>query len=313
MRRALLVLVIALAGLLAAAVPAHADGEGVVCEVVDPRTQECWVWAPGDDGGGGGGGSGGGGGGGEAKCYTSDGAEIACTLASGALWSATYQCYVDPEPITTDPTDGHLTWAGRTTGAIYWCGPDPEGLLAIGRVPIWLPGPPTPGPNPIDLAMDAVSSMRLSLGSVQTTPPRGSDPSVVGLPIWFWIENPGPSTTGPITISASAGGVTVTATATLDRVEYELQTERQILSTTCSGASAPGTPYYTGAGEHPSPTCGFTAQQNNKTGTGTLTASAYWTVEWTGGGQGGTITLPAMTRSYPFEITEIQSIRISEP
>lgn len=308
LRRALLSLVLVLGGLVL--VPSAAQAGGVVCGYIDPATQICKAWVPGDDSGGGGGGSGSGSSSGVSQCYGSGGQEISCTLAGGAFWISSLQCYVDPEPLSTDPTDGNPAWAGRTEGAIYSCGADVSMAgISIGSWPVWLPGPPVAGPNPYDLAMDAISAMSLRLGSIQTTPPRGTDPSLVGLPIWFWIENPGPSTTGPITTSASSGGVTVTATATLDRVEYELKTTRRILTTTCSGAAAAGTPYFSGAGAQNSPTCGFTAEQNDLTGTGTLTASAFWTVQWNGGGQGGVITLPAMTRSYPFEITELQVIR----
>lgn len=151
--------------------------------------------------------------------------------------------------------------------------------------------------------------MQLTMGDIGTTPPAGGDPSLVGLPVWLWVANPAENTTGPITRSASDGGLTVTATATLNRIEYEMRTERQVLTTTCSGSAAAGTAFAAGMGGQNSPTCGWTGAQNNRTGSGTLTGTAYWTVEWAGGGQAGTIDVPGLDNSVPFEVSELQVIR----
>ena len=43
---------------------------------------------------------------------------------------------------------------------------------------------------------------------------RPGSVGLVGMPVWLWAASPGPAQSwGPITRSASAGGVTVTATA----------------------------------------------------------------------------------------------------
>lgn len=238
-------------------------------------------------------------------CTTPSGSEVSCT-ADGLFWLPSQGCYVEPTPVSTDPTDGNPLWAGRTTGSLHSCLYD---IIGSGGAIIWLGAPPAPSPNPYDVARAAVATMRLTMGEVGVTPPLGTVPSVVGVPIWLWVANPAENTTGPITRSATDTGLTVTATATLDRIEWTLRTDRQILSTTCSGSSAGGTPFFDGAGGQNSPTCGWSGTQNNLTGTGQLTGTAYWNVTWTGGGQAGSFGIPGQSRTVPFEITEVQVIR----
>ncbi|MBP2407301.1 hypothetical protein JOF44_000204 [Brachybacterium fresconis] len=56
--------------------------------------------------------------------------------------------------------------------------------------------------------------MHLEAPEVASTPNDPDTLGAVGLPVWLWVANPGPTTTGPNSTSATAGDVTVTATAT---------------------------------------------------------------------------------------------------
>lgn len=262
-----------------------------------------------DDGGGGGGsenggGSGGGGGGGSEECrWSVTGEVIPCSTDAGYWTGGCYAKVADPQP----PFE-HPAWGGRTEGTIIACS-NPVGSMVTATVFYWSASAPTPAIDPAALARQAVSQMDLEMGEIGATPPIGGDPSLVGLPIWLWVTNPADNTTGPITRAAADGGVTVTATATLDRIEYVLRTDRRVLDLSCAGPSAAGTAFTAGMGGQNSPTCGWTGAQNNLTGIGTLTGTAYWTVQWTGGGQTGTIVVPPQARSVPFEISELQVIR----
>lgn len=270
-----------------------------------------------NDGSGGGGSDegGGGSGGGEGPTTCSYGPlTVPCTSSAGTWVGNCYVQPADPPPPQDDPI-----WGGNTDGVIVVCTPPPcinAGGNTIPDCPeisqYWAPSVPGAAIDPAALARQAVADMNLTMGEIGTTPPAGGDPSLVGLPIWLWVTNPAENTTGPITRSASDGGLTVTATATLDRIEYELQTDRQVLTTTCAGPAAPGTPFSSGMGGQNSPTCGWTGAQNNRTGSGTLTGTAYWEVEWTGAGQSGAITVPGQTTSVPFEVSELQVIRTDD-
>lgn len=78
---------------------------------------------------------------------------------------------------------------------------------------------------------------------------------------------------------------------------------------TCAGASTPGTPYDATYNDSPSPTCGIIAEQNQRVGTYTITGTAYWTVEWAGGGRTGTIPVD-VGNSIQMDVGEAQTIRV---
>ena len=63
----------------------------------------------------------------------------------------------------------------------------------------------------------AIENMHLRAIDIGIAPEPGPDSiGLVGMPVWMWAANPDEHTVGPITESASAGGITVTATATDD-------------------------------------------------------------------------------------------------
>ncbi|WP_125775603.1 hypothetical protein [Antribacter gilvus] len=155
--------------------------------------------------------------------------------------------------------------------------------------------------------------MQLTMGEMGSTPPSTSTKpgamGVIGLPMWLWVANPADNTVGPITRTAADGGLSVTATGTLDRITWTL-TDRDSgiarATVTCRGANAAGTPYDGRNNASPSPTCGIPGNLNQHPGNFTLSATAYWTVEWRGGGQRGSINVPPQTNSTPVTIGELQ-------
>lgn len=277
----------------------------------------------GQGGGGdeGGGDTGGGGGGDDTRECTWRGAPISCGTATW-VWYQAQGCYArvaDPQPDVDHPAwDGHEPGDGVVIACIapstrfdFVCdAPDGCGLNINW---LWAPGPPgATGPSPIELARQALASMQLTMGQIGVT---GGDPegtgwrSVIGLPIWLWVDNPAPNTIGPITASASDSGLTVTATATLDRIEWTLTGADGVLSTTCAGPNAPGTVYEPVLGDQASPTCGWSGTQIQRADDYTLTGTAYWTVEWTGGSEIGTLDVDPIQDSIQLKVIEVQSLR----
>jgi hypothetical protein len=231
---------------------------------------------------------------------------VPCHAAAG-YWSNSYSCYISamkPPPAATDPS-----WAGHQPGdgAVYACY-DPKTQILI---PIWAGGPPQgPGQQvtPEQLAQSAIKKLTMRAIGVGLAPtPTESNPSamgVIGIPVWMWVQDPNAATYGPLTASASAGGITVTAAAEVERVQWDM-----------GDGSSPidcrqGTPYSQSADQaRQSPDCGYIYTRtswdkpNHKYA---VTARSYWRVDWTGGGQQGTIRLPALVSTVHVKEGELQ-------
>ncbi|WP_419707935.1 hypothetical protein [Promicromonospora sp. NFX87] len=280
-----------------------------ICEEYD-RYGNCVIGIeiPGNDGGttppidNPGGGDGGGGGGGDTKCRF-QGDEIPCSNGFGTWNGSCYVKQADPQPPKDDPI-----WDGHDDGVIveclpYICIPTGGDNIPItdcpGRQIYWAPAPPPGGggPTPEQLARQAIEQMNFRAGEIAMAP---QGVSVVGFQTWLWVGDPGESTTGPI--ERSVGGVT--ATGTLDRIVYDMGDGQTV---TCQG---PGTPYKESYGDADSPDCGHTYTRTSRNQPGlayTVTATSYWTVNWAGGGQSGTIPLD-FTTSVQHQVAELQSI-----
>lgn len=269
----------------------------------------------------------GGGGTGEVRCYWVD-REVSCTSKQGlGVWNG--ECYV--RVIESEPTEGsdyYFLWEGRDEGYIVLCTPWPceayEGTpeafpgYGCGAEYSWQQDAPEivgeVGPSPLELAERAVARMDLDMGAIGSTPPStevdGASVGIVGMPVWLWVSNPAENTTGPITRTETDGGLTVSATGTLDRTEWTLAVDGEVYATTtCRGTDAPGTAWSeaaTGRGAQPSPTCGFPGQENRHAGTITVSGTAYWSVDWAGGGQSGTIDVPGQEGTATLSIGEAQ-------
>ena len=148
----------------------------------------------------------------------------------------------------------------------------------------------------------AVEQMKLRAIRIGITPtPDGV--GIVGLPTWLWVDGADATTFGPITRTATAGGVTVTATARVHEIVWDLGDGTQL---TCA---TPGTPYEARFGKRPSPDCGHTYTQDSGDQPGgmfAVSATSRWVVEWEGAGQQGTITLDDLTSEVSVTIGEAQ-------
>ena len=231
---------------------------------------------------------------------------VPCHSASG-YWSNSYRCYISR--VTPPPPAGDPSWQGHQPGdgAIYNCNQPQTKMLIM----IWSANPPAgPGQQftPQQVAQLAIKQMTMKSIDVGLAPtPTESNPKsmgVIGVPVWMWVANPDSSTYGPISASASAGGITVTATATVERVEWNM-----------GDGSAPincgqGTPYNSAVdGTKQSPDCGYTYQKTSWDKPHhkyTVTANSYWKVDWAGAGQQGTIRLPALVSTVHIREGELQ-------
>jgi hypothetical protein len=229
--------------------------------------------------------------GGTTRICTSEGETIPCSTSDG-IWDDRSECYLKPVDGPGPPP------AGKKTGGWYKCTWDPRTTAGVTGETFWLDQPPAQL-DPAQLAREILARIQLQRVGIGITPEPGNT-GILGLPTYLWVNNPGPRTLGPITDSATEGGVTVTLTARVSRVVWSLGDGTTI---TCAGA---GTPYRDEFGARPSPTCGHTYKHPSTHlpgGVYRVTATAVWDVAWTGGGQSGQI---------PFEVASGTSIRIGE-
>lgn len=288
------VLTVATGAAIGVATTAAAAPNGGECRQWDNRTARCLVYgtAPGKATSGRTGSTGGG----SPDCVTEYGVTVTCSGPLGT-WSQTRHCYLramDPQPPRTDWFWVPL-WMGHTDGAIYTCAfPGAPGGMAAGTEIFWLPQPPPV--DPAVLAQQVVADLDLRAIEIGIAPrPGAGSMGYVGLPVYLWVDQPGPQTFGPVTRSASAGGVTVTVTARVQEVRWSMGDGHTVV---CAG---PGTPYRDAFGGKPSPDCGhtYTAPRDPYP----VTATSHWVVTWAGGGQSGTI---------PLDLTATTQIRIGE-
>ena len=279
--------------LVMTAAPALA-GDPVECSPAEQAAGICTITDPG--GGTPGGGTPGGGTGHPdpgAGCVA-NGATIPCTNGSGT-WSSDRQCYIaaaSPQP--PDPAAA----GGRPGDTLYNCT-----TLAGAVSTFWSPIPPGGLEgllNPEDLARQAIATMGLGVFQVGMAPEAGGT-GYVGLPVWMWAANPGPSTIGPITAAAGA----VSATAKMSEADWNMGDGHVV---TCRNG---GTPYADSYGNSMSPTCGYRynqASSDEAAGVYAVTVTAKWTVNWTGMGRTGVINLTFNSPVTQVRIAELQAV-----
>ncbi|AVZ70926.1 ATP/GTP-binding protein [Streptomyces lunaelactis] len=205
-------------------------------------------------------------------------------------------------------------------GSQYWQGHDPKdgalyirscrhymdsGASAVFGELVWgANGAPPAAVDPAVLAQQAVDKMLLTGPEIQLAPGAGKT-GLVGMPVWMWTEV-GPTTFGPNSASATAGGVTVTATAKVSKIVWVMGDGTSV---TCTG---PGTAYTASYGKRTSPTCGHVYARTSGSRPGsqyTVTATSTWVIDWqvTGSGGGGQLT---QTRNSQTQVAigELQAV-----
>ncbi|MEZ0092485.1 ATP/GTP-binding protein [Streptacidiphilus sp. EB129] len=200
---------------------------------------------------------------------------------------------MDPQP----PADS-TWWQGHKPGdgAVYseTC-PLISGAGLPGGSGKWFQNPPPGYGGTVDvaaLAQQAVKNMAL-VGPAIGIAPKPGGKSLVGLPVWLW-DNVAPTTWGPNTAQAAAGGVTVTATGSVTQIVWNMGDGSTVTCTT------PGVAYqqYFGA---QTPACGhvYTVGSGKQPGGAyAITATATWVVNWTATtGQTGQITVTRQSQS----------------
>lgn len=222
--------------------------------------------------------------------------EVPCSDAELGTWSNARACYikaVSPPPPLTD-----AVWSGNTTGSIYRC--SSSGIWSgPGSYLFWADSAPGVIPDPRVLALQAVTQMRLRAVEIGMAPdPSPGSVGLVGLPIWLWVASPDQSTWGPNTKTASAGGYSVTATGKVTQVVWSMGDGGTVACTST------GTTYTDSFGMSASPDCGY---RYTKQGTYTVTATSYWTINWSGIGASGVIN-QTYTSSVVVTIGELQTV-----
>lgn len=187
------------------------------------------------------------------------------------------------ERLEDQPPPGSLWYAGE--GKTAYTRTCPSGVTT--GLAVEEGEDPPPAIDPAVVAQQAVDQMKLAGPDIAS--PRAAGKYVVGVPMWLWVHQ-SPTTYGPNTASATAGGVTVTATAKVTKVVWRMGDGA---TETCVG---PGTPYKKSFGMKESPTCGHRYTKTSTKASGgkfELNATSTWAIDWQvagGGGEAGELT-----------------------
>lgn len=200
--------------------------------------------------------------------------------------------------LSPQPPKSAEVWQGHADGAVYSClDPALRGTKVIDRWSLAPPAGPAAPPDPRVLAQRAVAAMGVRAVEVGIVPePLPGRVGLVGLPTWMWVQDPSPSSWGPVRRSVSAGGFTVTATGRVERMVWSMGDGSVVVCRT------PGTAYADAFGKRSSPDCGH---RYTRQGVYTVRATSYWVVAWAGIGQTGEIPLQ-FTRSAVITMGEAQ-------
>lgn len=229
---------------------------------------------------------------------TWDGRTVPCVdpsygsyVGDGCYWKP-----LSPQPDGLKPPSGEDSSNGKWGVQSCYTSPDSDVVRQSYR---WMIDGQV-GPTPEELARRALAKLRLRGARIGIVPhPSGS--GAVGLPVWMWTEVT-PQTWGPQQASESSGGLTVTLTARAYQIVWTMGDGGSV------ACGSPGTPYLPRYGNSPSPSCGYRYDRPSATpaapnGRYPVTATTYWRVVWSGGGQSGVLSPTSRSRA---------SVRIGE-
>jgi hypothetical protein len=209
------------------------------------------------------------------------------------------------DPNQLDPLQRAIFDQHGPTGWIMGCTvPFRDGRPGSLSTPFWAASR-SAAPDPQVLAERAVASMALEAPQMGVWPGGWFDQNprawgAVGIPTWFWAQNPKPGVAGIATASATADGRTVIAQAKLTSITWSDDAGHKAICGTGSTPAAVGETNW----ESPSG-CGWTY---DKEGDYTVTAVTRIKVEWSGLGHNGVIDLTFTTPSHTLRIGEIQVV-----
>lgn len=231
--------------------------------------------------------------------------EVPCESAYG-WWSAERNCYVKSSGLSPSDPVWQDTSGGQPGGDVYTC-TLPSGVFGP-SVYFWSETPPVVADQEsvVRVAAEAVQSLGLRGVAVGMTPPvaasNAQSVGLVGLPNWLWVQNPDPQSWGPVSGTATDGGLTVTVTAQAQRVNWSLGDDSAPI--VCAG---PGTPWDASDGAEPSPDCGR-AEGYQKAGVYPVTAVSHWAIAYSSNvGVSGTLSMD-LTTATTVTIAEAQVI-----
>lgn len=246
------------------------------------------------------------------------GMPLPCSTAEG-FWDPASSCYLTPQakPITFGslqniPPDTRFYRCWRVFDVVDG---KPKGLAVFESIQRRSGQLPPPTIDPREAARQVVEMMSFVAPNLGLSPSvqSASGEAIVNVPVWMWVTDPGVTTTGPQTKRAAVGGVAIDATGTVDRIEWSMGGD----VVTCKGA---GTPFTPAAAEGKSlkqipasPTCGHKFRKTSrceKDQSFQVTATAYWTVQWTGGGTQGDIPLE-FSRSVPLKVIDLRPVLVA--
>lgn len=172
--------------------------------------------------------------------------------------------------------------------------------LATGQQPA--AAPPVPVITPEEAAYMALAQLQLPT----VAPGIGPDPdknewkmAAVGFPLWLWAD--GDAQAGPVT--RNVAGLSVSLDARISKMVFQMGDGNKV---TCAGAGKPYA-YWVKPGTK-SPSCGYTYERPSlPRGKYTVSAVAYWAVDWEVNGATGVITVPRPS-SVQLPVGELQAV-----
>lgn len=185
----------------------------------------------------------------------------------------------------------------------------------------WVPNTPNtpagPGaPSAVTLAVEAANRLALPTPAIHTNPDslQGHSPdTVVNFSTWLWLD---PGAYRPVSVTASAGGVSATTTATPTGVVWDMgdANPSEGIPAGVVNCNGPGTPWSSAvdpSGEGPDPSgCEYTYHYSTDNRPPYIvTATISYDVSWRAStGQGGTLPGLQSSSTEDLNVDQIESV-----